>query len=379
MAGQRGAAMVLDVHSGRVLAAYHVKVAAQRVIHPGSSIKPFTLLALLEAGKVDAHTALVCQRPLTIAGHQLDCTHPDTKEPLGPAAALAFSCNSYFTSVATRLTPAQLRAAFVRAGFASLTGLAPNEAGGSVALAQSTEELQLQAIGEWGINITPLELLRAYRNLALLSQKNADVKLASLLFEGLQESVSYGMARAAQPASPMKVAGKTGTALAEEGPWTHGWFAGYAPAENPEIVLVVFLEKGHGSDAAAVGKPNLRCLCRGRVLARWRKLQLERCNEAPRRDHRSAAPAAAAEAMLGQFLPSHPAAFRKPFAYGSGTCILPASCGSVPIQVRPSFESVRVASRHRWRRWSCMRPDLRFRSMATNPRRLSFASAALIR
>ena len=97
-------------------------------------------------------------------------------------------------------------------------------------------------------------MLRAYRDLALLSQKNADVKLTALLFEGLQESVSYGMARAAQPASPMKVAGKTGTALAEEGPWTHGWFAGYAPAENPEIVLVVFLEKGHGSDAAALAR-----------------------------------------------------------------------------------------------------------------------------
>src|SRR5271157_4261592 len=169
---------------------------------------------LLEAGKVDAHTALVCQRPLTIAGHRLDCPHPDTAEALGPAAALAYSCNSYFTSAATRLTPVQLRDSFVRAGFSSLTGLAPNEASGVVALAQSPEELQLQAIGEWGISVTPLELVRAYRDLALLSQKNADVKLTALLFEGLQESVSYGMARAAQPALPMKVAGKTGTALA---------------------------------------------------------------------------------------------------------------------------------------------------------------------
>ena len=30
--------------------------------HPGSSIKPFTLLALLQAGKLDAHTALMCRR-----------------------------------------------------------------------------------------------------------------------------------------------------------------------------------------------------------------------------------------------------------------------------------------------------------------------------
>lgn len=252
MAGQRGTAVVLDVHSGRVLAAYHVNVAARRVARPGSSIKPFTLLALLQAAKVDAQTALICKRPLTIAGHKLDCTHPVTPQPLGPAAALAYSCNSYFTSVATRLTPAELHGSFVRAGFSSLTQLEPNEASGAVALAQSPQELQLQAIGEWGVTVTPLELVRAYRDLALLSQNNGDAKLAALLFEGLQESVAYGMARAAQPDSAMKVAGKTGTAPADEGTWTHGWFAGYAPAANPEIALVVFLEKGHGSDAAAV-------------------------------------------------------------------------------------------------------------------------------
>ena len=254
MVGQRGVAVVLDVHTGRVLAAYHANVAARLVVHPGSSIKPFTLLALLEAGKVDANTALVCKRHLAVGGHRLDCPHPDAAEALGPAAALAYSCNSYFTSVATRLTPVQLRSSFARDGFSSLTGLEPNEASGAVALAQSPEELQLQAIGEWGVSVTPLELLRAYRDLALLSQKNDDLKLASLVFEGLQESVSYGMAHAAQPASPIKVAGKTGTALADEGPWTHGWFAGYAPAESPEIVLVVFLEKGHGGDAAALAR-----------------------------------------------------------------------------------------------------------------------------
>lgn len=252
MSGARGSAVVLDMHSGRVLAAYHIDVAARRVVHPGSSIKPFTLLALLEAGKVDTRTALMCRRPLTIAGHRLDCPHPDTREPLGAAAALAYSCNSYFTSVATRLTPAQLRASFVRAGFTSVTGFAPPEASGEVALAQSSAQLQLQSIGEWGISVTPLELLRAYRNISLLSQKDSDVQIPALLADGLQGSVSYGMARAAQPNIPMKVAGKTGTALADEGSWTHGWFAGYAPAERPEIALVVFLENGHGSDAAAL-------------------------------------------------------------------------------------------------------------------------------
>ena len=254
MAGRRGAAVVIDVHSGRILAAYHLEVAARRVVHPGSSIKPFTLRALLQAGKLDAHTALMCKRMVSIGGHKLDCTHPATPEPLLPASALAYSCNSYFTTIATRLTPAQLRDSLVRYGFSSRTGLAPDETAGNVALGDSPEELQLQAIGEWGISVTPLELLRGYRDLAALAASDPNDKL-SPIFAGLQQSVSYGMGRMAQPDAPMKVAGKTGTALADEGPWTHAWFAGYAPAENPEIALVVFLEKGHGgSDAASVAR-----------------------------------------------------------------------------------------------------------------------------
>lgn len=251
MADKAGSAVVIDAASGRVLAAYHPEVAAQRVALPGSAIKPFTLLALLEAGKVDEQTSLMCQRPLTVGGHKLDCTHPDLKQPLDPEAALAYSCNSYFTTVATRLTPAELRSSFLQNGFGSPSGLAPNEAVGTVTLAGTQAELQLQAIGEWGVRLTPLQLLRGYQRLAALSQRS-DAKLATL-FAGLAGSVSYGMGHLAQPDAAMKVAGKTGTSLVEEGAWRHGWFAGYAPADKPQIVLVVFLEQGHGpTDAAAI-------------------------------------------------------------------------------------------------------------------------------
>jgi cell division protein FtsI/penicillin-binding protein 2 len=43
----------------------------------------------------------------------------------------------------------------------------------------------------------------------------------------------------------MNVAGKTGTAF----------FVGYAPAETPEIAVVVFLAQGRGLDAAAIVQP----------------------------------------------------------------------------------------------------------------------------
>lgn len=253
MAGRSGTAVVVDVHSGRVLAAYRLDVAARRVAHPGSAIKPFTLMALLESGKVNEQTALMCKRSVSIGGHKLDCSHPDMKQSLDPASALAYSCNSYFTTVALRLTPAQLRSSLLQRGFASPTTLVQGEASGTVALAQSPEQLQLQAIGEWGIDVTPLEMVRAYRAIAVMQPKH-DAELDPL-FAGLEQSVAYGMGHAAQPANSMRAAGKTGTAAADEGAWTHAWFAGYTPAENPEIVVVVFLEKGHGGfDAAEVAR-----------------------------------------------------------------------------------------------------------------------------
>ena len=263
MAGKRGTAVVIDVASGKVLAAYRPEVAAQRLALPGSSIKTFTLLTLLEAGKINQQTTVMCKRTLKVGQHNLDCTHPDMKQPFDPATGLAYSCNTYFATVATRLTPAELRDSFLSYGFASPSGLATNEASGEVALATSQAELQMQAIGEWGLKMTPLELLRGYQKVAQLSRKH-DAKL-DLLFAGLEGSTAYGMGRLAQPAGPVKVAGKTGTSLVEEGSWRHGWFAGYAPQDNPEIALVVFLEKGNGPvDASGMARTIFAAYLAGR-------------------------------------------------------------------------------------------------------------------
>jgi len=48
------------------------------------------------------------------------------------------------------------------------------------------------------------------------------------------------------------VVGKTGTAEFAGIAQTHGWFAGLAPAENPRVVIVVYLPSGRGADAARV-------------------------------------------------------------------------------------------------------------------------------
>jgi penicillin-binding protein 2 len=55
----------------------------------------------------------------------------------------------------------------------------------------------------------------------------------------------------------VRLAGKTGTAEFE-GPLdanknlpTHGWFTGFAPADNPEVSVTVFVERGSGTDDAS--------------------------------------------------------------------------------------------------------------------------------
>ncbi len=53
----------------------------------------------------------------------------------------------------------------------------------------------------------------------------------------------------------IKIAGKTGTAETGSGDgMTHAWFASFAPAESPELALLIFLEKGGvgGQDAAPI-------------------------------------------------------------------------------------------------------------------------------
>jgi cell division protein FtsI/penicillin-binding protein 2 len=251
MAGKPGAAVVVDVESGKIIAQHGMETAARRLATPGSTVKPFVLMALLKSQKFSSDEAFFCRRTLRIAGKRMDCTHPQLAAPLHAEEALAYSCNSYFAAMAERISAADLVSALQHAGFTSPTGWSRDEVTGTVRETQTLEQRQLQALGEEDVKITPLELLAAYRIIAL--QHRREDKTWEVIYRGLQDSTTYGMAHAAAP-DGYNVAGKTGTANSSSSAFTHGWFAGYAPTEKPEIALVVYLEHGRGSDAAAVAR-----------------------------------------------------------------------------------------------------------------------------
>ncbi|MEP7365500.1 MAG: SpoIID/LytB domain-containing protein, partial [Acidobacteriota bacterium] len=224
---QAGSAVVLDATTGKVLGGYHLDEARTRKAAPGSTLKPFTWLAWSEEHKGASIPRMVCRRKLSVRGRNLDCAHPDAGIPLGPQEAIAYSCNSFFDQLRFAAPPSFLQ----RFGLTSY----------------AAQYMTLGAIGEEGIKVTPLELAQAYRVLALEARKGS---LDSQVARGLQGSVEYGSGQLAG-VKGLKVAGKTGTTTGPDGAYTHAWFAGWAPAEKPQIVVVVFLEQGRGAANAA--------------------------------------------------------------------------------------------------------------------------------
>jgi cell division protein FtsI/penicillin-binding protein 2 len=255
MAGHPGTLVIVDVVSRAILAATDLNIAGNRLERPGSTLKPFVLASLLGSQRLDPKERLFCRRPLRIGTARLDCTHSASIVQLNADDAIAYSCNSYVAQVAKRLSEFEIVELFRRAGLDSLSGLAEKEVSGRITRPKNQDELQLEALGDSGIEITALELLEAYRKLAL-RMRNGEVGLDGPIFKGLEHSIEYGMAHAAE-VDGMRIAGKTGTASSAESAHTHGFFVGYAPADKPEIAIVLFVERGRGMDAAALAQPVL--------------------------------------------------------------------------------------------------------------------------
>ncbi len=205
------------------------------VMAPGSVLKPVVLDALLGAGRLRENDGLVCPLRLTIDGREFGCVHPRMAEPLTVPTAIAYSCNNYVARKAGQAAAAGLDRALVQRGFAPERVLA----------ARTEAQAGMQALGEWGIRVTPEELLFAYRALAAGGRR--------AILEGLEGAVEFGTAQLARVPG-VKVAGKTGTAAGNA-----AWFAGFAPSRAPKYVVVVLTGgKSGGADAAPLAGRILR-------------------------------------------------------------------------------------------------------------------------
>ncbi|MDF1501504.1 penicillin-binding protein 2 [Roseisolibacter sp. H3M3-2] len=198
------------------------------------------------------------------------------------AQALEKSCNVYFYQLALRLSLDTLVAGGVRLGFTERSDIdLPNEtrpefpANGNEyfrrkfprGYVKSSEALNI-AIGQGVDAQTVINMAKFYTALAnegVMSrptvvrrapQRERIFQFGPEEIEGLRRALAGVVSARGTAGSAalqgVTIAGKTGTAQAPPKP-DHAWFVGFAPAENPQVVVAVFLEFGaHGYAAARV-------------------------------------------------------------------------------------------------------------------------------
>lgn len=242
--------IVLDVSTGRLLAAHRLSKSAHTLAAPGSTLKPLVLYSLIAARRWDPESRIACDRRLVVAGRRLSCSHPPAP-PFDAREALAWSCNTYFAGVGRTLAPGELARILRPTGIFDLTGLAPTEATAEFRVPRDSDAEQLTLLGVEGIRVSPLELAEAYRWLALQMRNHPTSQATQVVRAGLMDSATFGMAGEAGIGG-VPVAGKTGTAEGAATSRTHGWFAGLALAAHPQVVIVVFEPAGRGADAAHI-------------------------------------------------------------------------------------------------------------------------------
>lgn len=272
---------------------------------PGSTYKPIVAAAGLEENLVDPEKRVFCPGHFRLGRRTYRCWKRGGHGWTNLHRALVESCDVYFYQLGLEIGIDRL-AFFARGfGLGRSTGIRlPGEAAGLVPTSAWKErrfsepwlkgETVSASIGQ-GFNLTtPLQLAVAYAALAnggkvvrprlVLSATNAEGEVGAALppevrgrtpvsdrhlervrraLEAVVHDPGGTGARARVPG--VRVAGKTGTAQVVSLEHTegledddidlrhrdHAWFASFAPAQEPEIVVVALVEHGgHGGSAA---------------------------------------------------------------------------------------------------------------------------------
>ncbi len=282
--------------------------AVQGAYPPGSVFKVFMAAAALSEGVVTEDTRVNCPGYFTVGSRVFRCHKKEGHGSVNLHEAIIKSCDVYFYTVGTRLGVDRIHDYAKKFGLGELTGLdLVTETPG---LVPSTEwkrryfknpemkkwypgETPSVSIGQGAVTLTPLQIARGLA--ALIN--GGHLKRPRLVMGGETSSGSWsyepgpndsqgetgiepwvvkvveagmegvvsdpggtGHRAALSKEFNVAVAGKTGTAQAVGADSglkgkhyeDHAWFAGYAPAEAPEIVVVALLENGgHGGVASA--------------------------------------------------------------------------------------------------------------------------------
>lgn len=300
-----GTAIAIDPRTGEILALANAPTfdpnnvgaspsearknwALENTYEPGSTFKIVAFSAAIEKGLVKPDDKIDCQMgSITVAGRLVHDHHPFGT--LTIAEALAKSSNVAAIKLGIRVGDPSMYDFITRYGFGSRTGIElPGEASGivrplkrwqpssigSIAMGQEVGVTPIQmaaafsTIANNGVRVTPhiVREIRTSSGETLYRSKPEERRVISpqtaITLRGMLEGVTLnGTAKKAQ-LNGYSAAGKTGTAQKID-PKTRAYsatkhvasFVGFAPVNNPAVVIVVVIDEPagsyHGGDVAA--------------------------------------------------------------------------------------------------------------------------------
>lgn len=307
MKAAAGAAVVLDVKDGSVLAAsnypsfdqnlYAANYSAysedenmplfnralQGLYTPGSTYKPSVAVAALDTGLINRYSTVLCNGVYTYyKDYHPKCTRHGHSGNIDVVTAIKWSCNIFFYDVGRRLTSDVYDAYAYKLGLGQRTGVEVSEALGRLTTKNDsnyTESLDVQAaIGQGNTAVTPIQLATYAATLANRGTRYRTHFVKAILdsntgktleetqpevmdvvedkgetFDLVREGM-LGMAQTipALASYPHTIACKTGSPQRSEGyyagntykHYTNAAMIAYGPAEDPEIAIGIVVEYG---------------------------------------------------------------------------------------------------------------------------------------
>lgn len=252
---------------------------------PGSTAKPFTVAAGLETGALTGNETYYCSGSKTVMGWQIGCHYREGHGTETVQDAIANSCNVALMDMAAAIGADNFTRYQHIFGFGEYTGIdLPGEAStaGLLYTAENMTEVDL-ASNSFGqnFNVTMTQMASAFCSLInggyyyephivkqiqdengnvietkdpVLLRKTISAETSNMLKTYLKATMDYGTGQRAQ-VEGYDIGAKTGTA--EKLPRGNGKYLlsyiGYAPQENPEVLIYVVIDEARNDSAGDSG------------------------------------------------------------------------------------------------------------------------------
>jgi penicillin-binding protein 2 len=266
----------------------------QNTYSPGSTFKIIMETAGLTERTFDERTAVVCSGSKVFYGRPFRCWRAGGHGTVNAHSALKLSCDVYFYTLGQRLGIERIARYARLFGLGSATGIdISGEKRGLVPDPEWSLEARKHpwypgetisvSIGQGPVLLTPLQmaemtalvanggkkvtphLIKGAKNLPPVTEVPFDKKALAAVRGGMRAVINepggtaYGSARL----PGVEIAGKSGTVQViayaqrirpEDMPFKyrdHAWFTSFAPADDPQLVVTVFVEHGGGGSRVA--------------------------------------------------------------------------------------------------------------------------------